>query len=150
MNPPPDPTPEEETADDRGADVPHVLFVCVQNAGRSQMSEAWMRHLANGRVRASSAGSAPAASVHGNVAEVMREVGLDLTDAYPKPLTHEAVDVADVVVTMGCGDACPVVPATRYLDWELPDPHGQGLDAVRETRDEIRRRVEALLDELTG
>lgn len=136
--------PVAETVDDR----PHVLFVCVQNAGRSQMSEAWMRRLAGDRVRASSAGSAPGTAVHDNVVEVMREVGVDLSDATPKGLDDVDVASADVVVTMGCGDACPYVPGTRYLDWELPDPHGAGLDAVRETRDDIRRRVASLLEEL--
>ncbi|HEX9888485.1 MAG TPA: arsenate reductase ArsC [Nitriliruptorales bacterium] len=140
----------EKAAGGRGHAIPEVLFVCVRNAGRSQMAEALLRDLAGGRVHASSAGSAPGTAVHDNVAQVMREVGIDLAQAYPKPLTQEAVEAADVVVTMGCGDACPVVPATRYLDWELDDPHGAGLDATRATRDEIRRRVQAIIDDLTS
>lgn len=132
----------------QGNAPPSVLFVCVQNAGRSQMSEAWARALGGDRVVAASAGSRPADAVHDNVVTVMREVGIDLSDRRPQGLDELDVAAFDVVVTMGCGDACPYVPGTRYLDWELPDPHGQGLDAVRATRDDIRRRIADLLDEL--
>ena len=127
---------------------PEVLFVCVHNAGRSQMAAGLLDHLGAGRVRVRSAGSAPAETVNPAVVEAMAEIGLDISKEFPKPLTDDAVDAADVVITMGCGDACPFYPGTRYLDWELEDPAGQGLDAVRPIRDEIERRVRALLDEL--
>src|SRR5918911_3137723 len=117
--------------------VPSVLFVCVHNAGRSQMAAAFLTHLAGDRVGVRSAGSAPAAAVNPVVVEAMREVGVDIGHEVPKVLTTDAVQASDVVVTMGCGDACPFVPGTRYLDWDLPDPAGQGLDAVRPIRDEI-------------
>ena len=128
----------------------HVLFVCLHNAGRSQMSQALFERAANGRHTAESAGSVadPAGSVHPEVVEVMRELGIDLAGQRPQPLTDELAQRADVVVTMGCGDACPYVPGTRYLDWDLPDPKGRPLEEVRATRDEIARRVEALVDEL--
>ena len=129
-------------------DVPEVLFVCVHNAGRSQMAAALMNHRAAGRVQVRSAGSAPTNEINPAVVAAMEELGIDLSREFPKPLTTEAVEGADVVVTMGCGDACPVFPGKRYLDWELPDPAGKSIDEVRPIRDEIDRRVSALLDEL--
>ena len=129
-------------------DVPEVLFVCVHNAGRSQMAAALLDHHARGRVHVRSAGSAPADAVNPAVVAAMDELGLDLSREFPKPLTDEAARAADVLVTMGCGDACPVYPGKRYLDWELPDPHGKGVEEVRAIRDEIDRRVRALLAEL--
>ena len=128
--------------------VPEVLFVCVHNAGRSQMAAALLDHHARGRVRVRSAGSAPAATVNPAVVEVMGELGLDISKEFPKPLTDEGVKAADVVITMGCGDACPFYPGKRYLDWELEDPAGKGVDDVRPIRDEIDGRVRALLEEL--
>jgi arsenate reductase (thioredoxin) len=129
--------------------VPEVLFVCVHNAGRSQMAAALLDHLGGGRVHVRSAGSAPADSINPLVVEVLEEIGLDVTKEYPKPLTDEFVRAADVVVSMGCGDACPVYPGKRYLDWDLQDPAGMtDVDGVRRLRDEIRRRVEGLIDEL--
>jgi arsenate reductase len=125
-----------------------VLFVCLHNAGRSQMSEALFRRAAGDRHEARSAGTAPAERVHPEVAEVMTELGLDLGDRKPARLTREMAEWADTVVTMGCGDECPYVPGRRYLDWDLPDPSGQPLETVRRTRDEIARRVEALAREL--
>ncbi len=127
---------------------PTVLFVCVHNAGRSQMAAALLDHHAHGRVEVRSAGSAPADEVNPAVVEAMAELGLDLSKEYPKPLTTEAVQASDVVITMGCGDACPVFPGKRYLDWPLDDPAGQGVDAVRPIRDDIDGRVRALLAEL--
>lgn len=129
-------------------DLPEVLFVCVHNAGRSQMAAALLDHHAAGRVRVRSAGSAPASEINSAVVQVMEEIGLDLTKEFPKPLTTEAVQGADVVITMGCGDACPVFPGKRYLDWQLPDPAGLPADQVRPIRDEIDRRVRDLLAEL--
>jgi protein-tyrosine-phosphatase len=129
-------------------EVPEVLFVCVHNAGRSQMAAALLDHLAEGRVLVRSAGSAPADEVNPSVAAAMREVGIDLSKAFPKPVTTDAVDAADVVVTMGCGDACPVFPGKRYLDWELDDPSGLSVEEVRPIRDEIDRRVRHLLADL--
>ena len=111
---------------------PTVLFVCVHNAGRSQMAAGWLQHLAGDRVEVLSAGSAPAATINPVAVEAMAEVGVDITAATPKVLTDEAVQVSDVVVTMGCGDACPFYPGTRYEDWALDDPAGQGIDAVRQ------------------
>ncbi|WP_285730563.1 arsenate reductase ArsC [Nocardiopsis sp. ATB16-24] len=131
------------------ADIPSVLFVCVHNAGRSQMAAAWLAHLAGEQVEVRSAGSAPAESVNPAVVEAMAEVGIDITDQKPKILTSEAVEASDVCITMGCGDVCPVFPGKRYLDWELPDPAGQGVDAVRPIRDEIKKRVEKLIAELS-
>jgi arsenate reductase len=128
----------------------NVLFVCVQNAGRSQMAEALFALAAGGAHEARSAGSAPADRVHPEVADVMRERGVDLSGRVPRRLERADAEWADVVVTMGCGDACPVVPGRRYVDWELPDPHGQPPERVREIRDEIGRRVEALVAELEG
>jgi arsenate reductase len=129
-------------------DQPSVLFVCVHNAGRSQMAQAWMRHLAGDRVEVRSAGSEPADQVNPVAVEAMREVGIDIIAEAPKILTVDAVRDSDVVVTMGCGDTCPVFPGKRYEDWELTDPAGQDIEVVRGVRDEIRGRVEALLKEL--
>ncbi len=128
----------------------NVLFVCLHNAGRSQMSEALFRLAAGGRHEARSAGTTPAEHVHPEVVETMRELDVELAEARPHRLDLADAEWADLVVTMGCGDACPVVPGTRYLDWELPDPKGRPLDEVRATRDEIARRVAALVDELDG
>jgi protein-tyrosine-phosphatase len=128
--------------------APTVLFVCVQNAGRSQMAAALLAHYAEGRVNVRSAGTAPADDVNPAVVRVMSEVGIDLSTALPRAVTDEAVREADVVVTMGCGDACPVFPGRRFLDWDLPDPSGKSLEEVRPIRDEIDRRVRALLDEV--
>jgi arsenate reductase len=130
-------------------DVPEVLFVCVHNAGRSQMAAALLDHHARGRVQVRSAGSAPASEINPAVVQVMAELGLDLSKEFPKHLTDEAVRAADVVITMGCGDACPFFPGKRYLDWELDDPAGLGIDGVRPIRDEIDGRVQALLADLT-
>jgi len=130
------------------ADKPSVLFVCVHNAGRSQMAAAWLTHLAGDRVEVRSAGSAPADQINPVAVEAMLEVGIDMRAEQPKVLTTDAVQASDAVVTMGCGDACPIFPGKRYEDWSLDDPAGQGIDAVRPIRDEIRRRVEALLGEL--
>jgi arsenate reductase (thioredoxin) len=127
-----------------------ALFVCLHNAGRSQMSAALFERAAGGRHRALSAGTTPAERVHPEVVEVMREVGIDLSDRTPKRLTTELAEQADVVVTMGCGDECPYIPGRRYLDWELEDPKGRPLEEVRATRDDIARRVEALVAELDG
>jgi protein-tyrosine-phosphatase len=129
-------------------EVPEVLFVCVHNAGRSQMAAALLDHLAEGRVRVRSAGSAPADEINPSVAAAMREVGIDLSKEFPKPLTTDAVEAADVVVTMGCGDACPVFPGKRYLDWDLDDPSGLSVEEVRPIRDEIDQRVRDLLADL--
>jgi protein-tyrosine-phosphatase len=131
-------------------EVPEVLFVCVHNAGRSQMAAALLEHHAAGRVRVRSAGSTPADEVNPAVVAAMAELGIDISAERPKGLTEEAVREADVVVTMGCGDACPVFPGKRYLDWELPDPSGLPVERVRPIRDEIDRRVRALLGELVG
>ncbi len=130
------------------SDVPEVLFVCVHNAGRSQMAAALLEHHAAGRVTVRSAGSAPAGSINPAVITVMDELGLDVTREFPKPLTTEAVQAADVVITMGCGDACPIFPGKRYEDWQLADPAGQGIELVRLVRDEIDARVRGLLAEL--
>jgi arsenate reductase len=130
------------------AEAPSVLFVCVHNAGRSQMAAAWLRHLAGDRVEVRSAGSAPAETVNPAVVAAMDEVGIDITDQRPRILTTDAVEASDVCVTMGCGDVCPVFPGKRYLDWTLPDPAGRGVDAVRPIRDEIEQRVRGLLAEL--
>ena len=125
--------------------TPAVLFLCVHNSGRSQMAAGWLRHLAGDRVIVYSGGSAPASEINPVAVVAMGEVGIDITDEFPKPWTDEIVRAADVVITMGCGDACPLYPGKRYEDWELDDPAGQGLDAVRRIRDEIRSRVDALL-----
>ncbi|MDH6137499.1 arsenate reductase [Kitasatospora sp. MAA4] len=128
--------------------VPSVLFVCVHNAGRSQMAAAFLTHLGDDRVQVRSAGSAPADTVNRAVVEAMREVGIDISAETPKVLTTEAVQSSDVVITMGCGDACPYFPGKRYLDWTLADPAGQGVEAVRPIRDEIEQRIRALMTEL--
>jgi arsenate reductase (thioredoxin) len=125
-----------------------VLFVCLQNAGRSQMSAALFERVAEGRHRALSAGTTPAEQVHPEVVTVMRELGIDLADRVPRKLTPELAEQADVVVTMGCGDECPYIPGRRYMDWELDDPAGRPLDEVRATRDEIAQRVSELIAEL--
>ncbi|MGV9883687.1 arsenate reductase ArsC [Streptomyces sp. NPDC003006] len=127
---------------------PSVLFVCVHNAGRSQMAAAWLTHLAGDRVEVRSAGSDPGAEVNPAAVEAMREVGVDISAATPKMLTVDAVRESDVCITMGCGDACPVFPGKRYLDWRLEDPAGQGVAAVRPIRDEIRALVEGLIAEI--
>lgn len=129
--------------------VPEVLFVCVHNAGRSQMAAALLDYRAQGRVHVRSAGSDPADRINSAVAEAMLELGVDISKEFPKPLTDEVVQAADVVITMGCGDACPIYLGKRYLDWDLDDPAGKSLDDVRPIRDEIDRRVQALIDELS-
>ena len=129
-------------------DKPEVLFVCVQNAGRSQMAMALMANLSNGAINVRSAGSMPASEVSEKTIAVMKEIGLDLTEAFPKPLTDDVVQAADVVITMGCGDACPLYPGKKYLDWELEDPADLDLDGVRRVRNEISAKVEALIAEL--
>ncbi|MET7646765.1 arsenate reductase ArsC [Streptomyces sp. NPDC005426] len=129
-------------------DKPSVLFVCVHNAGRSQMAAAWLAHLAGDRVEVRSAGSAPGARVNPAAVEAMAEAGIDISAETPKVLTVEAIQESDVCVTMGCGDTCPVFPGKRYLDWELDDPAGLGVEAVRAVRDEIRVLVEGLIEEL--
>ena len=132
------------------ADVAEVLFVCTHNAGRSQMAAALLDHQAAGRVRVTSAGSQPADQLNPAVVQAMAELGLDISREYPKPLTADKVQAADVVITMGCGDACPIYPGKRYLDWDLPDPAGLDLEAVRPIRDDIDRRVQQLLAELVA
>ncbi len=127
-----------------------VLFVCLQNAGRSQISQALLERISGGRHQALSAGTTPADNVHPEVIEVMREVDIDLADRRPQLLTTELAQPADVVVTMGCGDQCPFIPGKRYIDWELPDPAGRPVDDVRVIRDEIKNRVAALITELDG
>ena len=130
------------------SEKPSVLFVCVHNAGRSQMAAAWLTHLAGDRVEVRSAGSAPADTVNPAVVEAMHEVGIDISAEIPKVLTIEAVQASDVCVTMGCGDACPVFPGKRYLDWKLDDPAGQGIEAVRPIRDQIKKLVEGLIADI--
>ncbi|WP_372672333.1 arsenate reductase ArsC [Amycolatopsis kentuckyensis] len=130
--------------------TPEVLFVCVHNAGRSQMAAALLDHHAAGRVAVRSAGSAPASEVNPAVVAVMAELGIDVSREFPKRLTTDAVEAADVVITMGCGDACPVFPGKRYLDWQLDDPAGLPVERIRPIRDEIDRRVRALLAELVA
>ena len=127
-------------------EIPQVLFVCVHNAGRSQMAAAFLQHLGAGKVRVRSAGSAPADAV----VQAMAEVGIDISANVPKVLTAEEVRSSDVVITMGCGDACPIYPGKRYLNWDLPDPAGKDVEAVRPIRDRIRALVEELLEELTS
>ena len=139
--------PAEGTATN---EVPEVLFVCVHNAGRSQMAAGLLDQLADGRVHVRSAGSDPADRINPAVVEAMAEVGVDLSKEFPKPLTDEVVRAADAVITMGCGDACPIYPGKRYEDWELEDPEGKDLETVRRIRDEIAERVSGLLEELTG
>lgn len=129
---------------------PTVLFVCVHNAGRSQMAAGYLQHLAGDRIEVLSAGSQPADAINPVAVEAMAEEGIDITASQPKVLTTEAVQASDVVITMGCGDACPFFPGKRYEDWKLDDPAGQGIEAVRPIRDEIRRRIEALIADLLG
>jgi protein-tyrosine-phosphatase len=129
-------------------DQPEVLFVCVHNAGRSQMAAGLVQLRSQGKVHVRSAGSAPADEINPAVIEAMAELGVDMSEEFPKPLTDEVVRAADVVITMGCGDACPIYPGKRYEDWQLDDPAGQGLDAVRAIRDEIDQRVQHLIQEL--
>ncbi|GAA4567042.1 arsenate reductase ArsC [Planotetraspora kaengkrachanensis] len=129
--------------------VPEVLFVCTHNAGRSQMAAALLEHHANGKVGVRTAGSEPASDIEPTVVEALAEIGLDASAEFPKPLTDDVIRAADVIVTMGCGDACPIHPGKRYLDWTLPDPHGKPLDEVRAIRDQVDAHVRELLDELT-
>jgi protein-tyrosine-phosphatase len=129
-------------------DKPSVLFVCIHNAGRSQMAAAYLTHLAGDRVEVRSAGSAPADTVNPAVVEALLEEGIDIRNETPKVLTDKAVFESDVVITMGCGDVCPVYPGKRYEDWKLDDPAGQGVDSVRPIRDDIRRRIEELITEI--
>lgn len=128
--------------------TPTVLFVCVHNAGRSQMAAGYLRHLAGGRIEVRSAGSIPADQINPVAVEAMLEEGIDIRGEAPKILTTEAVQDSDVVITMGCGDACPFFPGKRYEDWKLDDPAGQGIDAVRPIRDDIRRRIQELIASL--
>ena len=130
-------------------DIPEVLFVCTHNAGRSQMAAALLAREAAGRVRVTSAGSQPADQLNPAVVQAMAEIGLDISREFPKPLTNDKVRAADVVITMGCGDACPIYPGRRYEDWDLPDPAGLPVGAVRPIRDAILDRVRALVSELT-
>ena len=132
----------------RMTDTPTVLFLCVHNAGRSQMAAGWLRQLAGDRVQVLSGGSNPGEQINPTAVEAMAEVGIDITDEYPKPWTDETLGAADVVITMGCGDACPVIPGKRYLDWELDDPAGKPVEQVRPVRDEIERRVRRLVTDL--
>lgn len=132
------------------AGIPEVLFVCTHNAGRSQMAAALLDRQAAGRVRVTSAGSQPADQLNPAVVQAMAEIGLDLSQEYPKPLSADKVQGADIVITMGCGDACPVYPGKRYLDWDLPDPAGLSVEQVRPIRDDISHRVEQLLTELVA
>jgi arsenate reductase len=129
-------------------ELPEVLFVCVHNAGRSQMAAGLLHERAGGRVIVRSAGSTPASELNPKVVEAMREIGIDISREFPKPLTDESVRAADIVVTMGCGDACPIYPGKRYEDWELEDPAGKDLATVRRIRDEIEGRVDRLLEQL--
>jgi len=128
--------------------IPGVVFLCVHNAGRSQMAAGWARHLGRGSVEVSSGGSNPAGDVNPTVVEAMAEAGIDIANCAPAPWTEEMVRSADVVITMGCGDTCPVFPGVTYRDWPVEDPHGQGLEAVRRIRDDIEGRVRALLAEI--
>jgi arsenate reductase (thioredoxin) len=130
------------------SETPTVLYLCVHNAGRSQMAAGWTRHLGGDRVKVLSGGSAPADRINPTAVEAMAEVGVDITGNQPQPWTEETLGAADVVVTMGCGDTCPVLPGKRYLDWELIDPAGKGIEDVRPIRDDIRDRVAGLLEEL--
>jgi len=129
---------------------PSVLFVCVHNAGRSQMAAAYLAHLAGGRIEVRSAGSMPADQVNPAAVQAMAEEGIDMSAQIPKILTTEAVQASDVVITMGCGDTCPIFPGKRYEDWQLEDPAGQGIESVRPIRDEVRLRIETLITELLG
>jgi arsenate reductase len=127
---------------------PSVLFVCVHNAGRSQMAAGWLRHLAGDTVEVRSAGSEPGDQLNPAAVEAMREVGIDITDATPQLLEYETARTSDVIITMGCGDACPIFPGKRYEDWKLTDPAGQPIEVVRQVRDDIRGRIEKLITEL--
>lgn len=131
-------------------DRPSVLFVCVHNAGRSQMAAGLLTHLSQGTIEVRSAGSEPADQINPVAVEAMQEIGIDITAAEPKILTREAVQASDVVITMGCGDACPIFPGKRYEDWKLDDPAGQGIEAVRGIRDDIKARIEKLIGELVS
>jgi arsenate reductase len=130
------------------SEKPSVLFVCVHNAGRSQMAAGFLRELSAGKIEVRSAGSAPADSINPSVVAAMNELGIDISAEEPKILTTESVEISDVVITMGCGDVCPIFPGKRYEDWKLEDPAGQGVDAVRPIRDEIKTRIETLISEL--
>lgn len=130
------------------SEKPSALFVCVHNAGRSQMAAAYLEHLSDGRIEVRSAGSAPADTVNPAVVEAMLEEGIDISANQPKVLTTESVQSSDVVITMGCGDVCPIFPGKRYEDWKLADPAGQGVDAVRPIRDEIKARITQLISEM--
>jgi protein-tyrosine-phosphatase len=130
-------------------EAPEVLFVCVHNAGRSQMAAGLVRLRSHGRVHVRSAGSAPGVEINPAVVDAMSEIGVDMSEEFPRPLTDEVVRTADVVITMGCGDACPIYPGKKYEDWELEDPDGKDLATVRRIRDEIDARVQRLIDELT-
>ena len=130
------------------SDKPTVLFVCVHNAGRSQMAAAWLRHLAGDSVEVRSAGSAPADQINPTAVAAMREVDIDITEQTPARLTWDTAETSDVIITMGCGDACPIFPGKRYEDWKLDDPAGKGVDAVRPIRDEIKTHIETLLADL--
>ena len=141
-------TTSSTTTPESSQQRPSVLFVCVHNAGRSQMAQAWVSHLAGDAVEVRSAGSAPGDAVNPAAVEAMAEVGIDMSAAQPKVLTTESVQSSDVVITMGCGDACPIFPGKRYEDWALEDPAGKGVESVRPIRDQIRARVEALLASL--
>jgi arsenate reductase len=141
-------TEREAAAVNAVNEIPSVLFVCVHNAGRSQMAAGYLRELAGGRIEVRSAGSEPKDRINPVAVEAMAEHGVDITGNTPKVLTVDAVRESDVVITMGCGDACPIFPGKRYEDWELDDPAGQGIEAVRPIRDEIRARVEALIADL--
>jgi len=127
---------------------PEVLFICVHNAGRSQMAAGLLKLRSQGRINVRSAGSAPAEEINPNAVAALEELGIDVTEEYPKPLTDEVVRAADIVITMGCGDACPVYPGKKYEDWELDDPAGQDLETVRRIRDQLDRRVQELIGEL--
>ena len=131
-------------------DQPEVLFVCVQNAGRSQMAAGLVKLRSEGRILVRSAGSRPAAEIHPPVVAVMQELGVDMDEEFPKPLTDEVVRAADVVITMGCGDACPVYPGKRYEDWTVDDPAGEDIETVRRIRDDIDRRVQKLISDVLG
>jgi len=144
-----DPVTQHHVRQAADAHMPEVLFVCVHNAGRSQMAAGLVKLRSEGRVHVRSAGSVPGEEINPAVVAAMREIGVDLSDEFPKPLTDEFVKAADVVITMGCGDACPIFPGKRYEDWVLDDPAGQDLDTVRRIRDEIDARVATLLSELS-
>ena len=135
-------------AAESSGETPEVLFVCVHNAGRSQMAAGLVKLRSQGRIHVRSAGSAPAEEINPAAVQAMAELGVDLSEEFPKPLTNDAVSAADVVITMGCGDACPIYPGKRYEDWELEDPDGKDLDTVRRIRDEIDQRVQQLIGEL--